>query len=126
MQWLCRPTQLFFAPVKVLRKERIIAKVWEGMSDIGVTDADGWNTDLVETLELDNLMRQAIVTVHSAANRGTRGGHAREDFPDRDDDKWMKHTLSWIDDSGVPNAPPSHMETLTDDVEPFPPKARVY
>ena len=72
------------------------------MRDLGVTDRSMiWNTDLVEALELDNLLAQAVVTLHSAVNRTeSRGAHAREDFPDRDDQNWMKHTLAWLDDDG--------------------------
>ena len=78
---------------------------------------------------LDNLMRQALGTLHSAANREeSRGAHAREDFPDRDDDKWMKHTLAFIGDDGETRFDyrPVNLFTMTDDVEVFPPKARVY
>ena len=88
-----------------------------------------WNTDLVETLELDNLRDCALVTMHGANNREeSRGGHAREDFSERDDENWMKHTLASIDDKGKVSIDyrPVHMNTLTDEVEPFPPKARVY
>jgi succinate dehydrogenase / fumarate reductase flavoprotein subunit len=104
--------------------------VWDMKADIRVSDRSLiWNSDLVETIELDNLLYQAMVSIASAENRTeTRGAHAREDFPKRDDRNWLKHTVAWCDDKGRVRIDyrPVHLTTLTNDVQSFPPKERVY
>jgi succinate dehydrogenase / fumarate reductase flavoprotein subunit len=108
----------------------LIHKVHGGLTDIGVTDRSLiWNSDLVETLEFDNLIVQAVVTMDSAVNRTeSRGAHAREDFSERDDKNWMKHTLAWIDPKANTTIDyrPVHSYTMTNDIQYIPPKARVY
>ncbi len=104
--------------------------IFARFSDVNVTDRGlVWNTDLVETLELENMLLQAQSIIQSAMNRTeSRGGHARDDFPERDDENWMKHTLSWVDESGKVDIDyrPVHMYTLSDECEVIPPKERVY
>ncbi|UAL10456.1 succinate dehydrogenase flavoprotein subunit [Caulobacter segnis] len=105
--------------------------VWDKKADLQVSDRGlVWNTDLMETLEFDNLIGQAVVTVNGAANRTeSRGAHAREDFADRNDTEWMKHTLAWLDmESGKVKIDyrPVHSYTMSDDIAYIPPKQRVY
>ena len=105
-------------------------QVFASFDDVRISDRGLiWNTDLVETLELQNLLLQAQSIIQGALNRlESRGGHAREDFTERDDENWMKHTLAWVDDGGEVRFDyrPVHMYTLSDECEVIPPKERVY
>ena len=121
-----------FRTADALRQGQVaIREAWSGMSDLAVSDRSMiWNSDLVETLEFDNLIAQAVVTMDGAANRKeSRGAHAREDFPKRDDDNWMKHTLAWFDNKTAKvtlEYRPVHSYTLSNDIQYIAPKARVY
>jgi succinate dehydrogenase / fumarate reductase flavoprotein subunit len=106
-----------------------IRKTYDGMESISVKDRSlVFNTDLVETLEFDNLIRQAVTTVDSAYHRKeSRGAHARDDYPKRDDEKFMQHTLAWCDGKNTKiSYREVHKSTLTNEVQYFPPQERVY
>jgi succinate dehydrogenase / fumarate reductase flavoprotein subunit len=131
MQKVMQNNCAVFRTGEVLQEgQKLIHEAFDSAHDVKVTDRSLiWNTDLVETLEFDNLIAQAVVTMDSAQNRTeSRGAHAREDFPNRDDTNWMKHTLAWIDDKGKVTIDyrPVHTYTLTNDVSYIPPKERVY
>jgi succinate dehydrogenase / fumarate reductase flavoprotein subunit len=107
-----------------------IDKTFNQREDLKISDRSLiFNTDLVEAIELDNLLYQSVATLHSAINRKeSRGAHAREDFGDRDDENWMKHSLIYVTDKGETKMTyrPVILTTLTNEVEAFPPKKRVY
>ncbi|NVN12812.1 succinate dehydrogenase/fumarate reductase flavoprotein subunit, partial [Nguyenibacter vanlangensis] len=107
-----------------------IANIWTGLPDLSVADRSLiWNSDLMEALEFENLLANATVTMAGAdARHESRGAQAHDDYPERDDENWMKHTVAHLDDQGGVDLSyrPVHMKTLTDAVQVFPPKKRVY
>lgn len=132
MQHVMQNNCAVFRTGEVLEEgKKLIHEVWKNSADIKISDRSLiWNTDLMETMELDNLMIQAVVTMEGAlARTESRGAHAREDFPQRDDANWMKHTLAWVESDKQTvklNDRPVHTYPMTDEIEYIEPRARVY
>jgi len=131
MQHVMQNHAAVFRDEKTLKEgTELIDKVARSLDDLGIADRGLiWNSDLVEALELENLIPQAVATMYSAYNRQeSRGAHAREDFPKRNDETWMKHTIIWVDAAGKTRIDyrPVVLKTMTEDMKVIPPKARVY
>src|SRR5690242_12147826 len=131
MQRVMQNNCAVFRTAEVLREGvSRIDVVANSFTDLGISDRSLiWNSDLMEALELQNLLEQAVVALHSAENRTeSRGAHARDDFPERDDVNWLKHTVAWLDGGGKVTIGyrPVHLYTLSNEVQAFPPKARSY
>ncbi len=131
MQHIMQTHAAVFRDKKTLEEGAdLIDEVYKGYDDVKVTDRSMiWNSDLVEALELSNLLDQAVLTLHSALHRKeSRGSHAREDYPERDDENWIKHTFAWLKRGGKVkfDYKPVVMNTMTDEVKSIPPKKRVY